>query len=554
MVNGRIHPTAMAPRSFKVLFLSMAMGLAILPACSEAPPKKPEKPLPAEEIASRAWADSVLATLTLPEKAAQLILVEGNVSPDSVLQARFADSLGRHGFGGVVIASGQRDTLREQVHAWKEACGLPLWVALDAGSTWSAAQNWPSLLTLGTVASDSLAEAWGRALAAETRYLGGNICLVSAGKVGEKGAWVRDALGVVPAQVTDLSEALANGLSFGGVQACLRPLMDVEDLPQDSTHSQTAVEDDLLALNSGKGYPLQQLLLRNKNLWLQASNAVYTAVDKVPVGNSARAMSYILRDRLRFDGNALSQRGGDAASLVAGADLVVAPRNPMQVVNAVVAMVDAGDQSKEWLDEKVRKQLRAKARRGLHRRMDEPRFVYDPYRRLLQMDRALAKSTLVVLRDTKGRLPFGANITQSKVASVAVGSGTKTDLQVAMDAYATVDHYLLGPKLDSLALERQLSLLKKYDYVVVGLHGGLTRDMPDGRIPAPWLAFLKKLDRSSKLVVVDFAGQASLQDLDSLSCLAFVSEDRNRNAHLAGQAIMGAFPVTSLLPDDISPA
>ncbi len=54
--------------------------------------------------------------------------------------------------------------------------------------------------------------------------------------------------------------------------------------------------------------------------------------------------------------------------------------------------------------------------------------------------------------------------------------------------------------------------------------------------------------------MVNFAGQASLQDLDGLSCLAFVSEDRDRNANLAGQALFGAFPVTTLLPDNISAA
>ena len=57
-------------------------------------------------------------------------------------------------------------------------------------------------------------------------------------------------------------------------------------------------------------------------------------------------------------------------------------------------------------------------------------FVIDPYRRLLQLDRAFARSTLVVLRDTKNRLPLGAGITQAKVASLAIGSGQKTDLQV----------------------------------------------------------------------------------------------------------------------------
>ncbi len=544
----------MAANSFKIFILSLFLGLTFLSGCGEEAPPKAEVPLLGSEVADRAWADSVLAKLSLAEKAAQLVLVEGNVMSDSVLLAKFSDSLGRNGFGGVIIALGQRDTLREQVHAWKEGSVLPLWVALDAGSAWSDSQNWPSLLTLGTVASDSLAQLWGKALAAETQYLGGNLCLISGGKVGESGAWVRDALGVVPKNVTRLSQALATGLREGGVQACFRPLMDVEDQKSDSISRPVGIHDDLLKLNAGKGYPLQRLLLSDKNLWFQASNAVYTAIDNVPIGQSKRALGYFLREKLHFEGIVLSQRGGDAASLVAGADLIVAPQNPMRVVNDIVALVEGGQQSQDWLDEKVRKVLKAKAARGLHKHTTEPQFAIDPARRLLQLDRAMAKSTLVVLRDTKGRLPFGANITQAKVATLAIGAPSKSELQVAMDAYAAVDHYLMGAKADSLAFERQISLLKKYEYVVVSLHHALVTERPDGRFSPQLTAFLKKLDRSTKLVVVDFAGQASLQDLDGLSCLAFVSEDRDRTAHLAGQALFGAFPVTTLLPDDISTA
>lgn len=181
-------------------------------------------------------------------------------------------------------------------------------------------------------------------------------------------------------------------------------------------------------------------------------------------------------------------------------------------------------------------------------------YVVDPYRRLLQLDRAFARSTLVVLRDSKDRLPLGAGITQAKVASLAIGSGQKTDLQVALDAYAAVDHYLMNGRADSVACARQLGILKKYDYVIVGIHSGAVKDSPDGRLPAQLVKFLLQLDKGTRAVVVDLAGQASLVDLDGLSCLAWVGEDRSRNAQMAGQAIMGAFPVTALLPDDLSAA
>lgn len=542
-------------RSFWSLFFAgFVATLMLVPSCTEAPAPVLTQPISSEEARVNAWADSVLATLNPAQKAAQLILVEANLSPDSLSQRVFADVLGRNGFGGVIVDQGQRDTLQDNVHAWKEACRVPLIVALDAGKTWSANQDWVSLLTLGTVASDSMARAWGEALGAESRFLGANVCLVSAGKVGEKGAWMSDALGVVPSTVTRLSDALMTGIQAIGVQPCMRPMLGEEDMRKEIIGPIPAIRDDIQALNMGKCAPLQALLQAKPHSWLQATDIAYAAVDSAPIGYSHRAIHYFLHTKLAFEGLVLSPRGADVRSLVAGADFLVAPRDPLAAVRQILSKVQVGEVPEDWLDTKARRVLRAKAQLRLDRTPPPGQFTIDPYRRLLQIDRALSKSTFVVLRDTKNRLPLGSNITQSKVATLAIGSPNKTDLQMALDAYANVEHYLLGTKNDSLGLAKQIERFKKYDYVVLSLHSSLVRDSLSGRLPSNLVRFLKKLDRSTRLVVVDLAGQASLQDLDSLSCLAFVSEDRGRNAQIAGQAIMGAFPVTTLLPDDISPA
>jgi beta-N-acetylhexosaminidase len=552
-------------------------GLSLFVACNKPapPPLKPKRS--PQEARAHAWADSVLARLTQTQKAAQLVFLDADLRKDSIAQAQFADSLDLYGFGGVILSKGQRDTLRRNVLHWKQTCELPVWVAFDAGPAWSEDQNWPSLLTLGTVASDSIAHAWGQALAAESQFLGAQICMISAGKVGEKGAWMHDALSVVPSIVTRLSDTLLAGIQSTGVQPCMRPLIETRDLPRDSLHPHPKVQDDLKTMGQGKAWPVQRLLMRHQGAWVQASDAIFAAVDTLPMGNSHQAIDYFLRRQMEFDGMVLSHRGAGIRSLEAGADVVVAPENPLTVVREIIEKVDRGEWTQEWLDGKVRKQLLAKARMNLdlgQKALSSGRpftpaspdstqiahsaatsastFTIDPYRRLLQLDRAMAKSTFVVLRDTKGRLPLGAGITQARVASMAIGSPAKTDLQVALDAYCQVDHYLLGTRNDSLSLARQADRLKQYDYVILSLHAPLVKDSASGRLPRPLVQFLQRMDRSNRTVVVDFAGQASLQDLATLSCLAFVSEDRPRTAHLAGQAIMGAFPVTTLLPDDIS--
>jgi hypothetical protein len=175
-------------------FLNAALlSLALLGGCSEKPPTEAPQLLGANVDHAEYWADSVFKTLDIRQKAAQLILVAPPAGLDAQGRIAFADSLGSHRFGGLVLDVGQRDSLRQLSRTCRSLAIVPIWTALDAGPAWAESQGWPALSSLGTVASDSITRRWGAALAAECDYLGAQICLVSAAKVAEKGTWTRGA-------------------------------------------------------------------------------------------------------------------------------------------------------------------------------------------------------------------------------------------------------------------------------------------------------------------------------------------------------------------------
>ncbi len=542
---------------YLILICWLWAGTSLYTGCSDAPSGDVVAPrdVSASELRALAWADSTLATMDTRQKAAQLIWVAAPTDLDSAGRVAFSDSMAVHGFGGLLLDVGQRDSMRLLSAVCLAHARLPIWVALDAGPAWSAAQGWPALLSLGTVASDSLANRWGQALAAECQFLGAQICMVSAGKVAAKSSWTPDALSAAPQVVARLSDALVAGIADADVMVCARPLRDAHDAPAlDSLGKRVMYAETLAELDLAAAMPLQRLLKDHPGMWLQATTAAYAAIDTLPIARSGRALGFFLRKKLGFGGLVLSPRGGDVGHLQAGADVLVAPRDPIGMVSAIMAAVQDGRLREAWLDSTVRGQLLAKARRDMYRQTSQALTDIDPYRSLLRMDRLIGKATMVVLRDTKGRLPLAAGIAGKRIATVAYGLGHVTEMQVAMEVYAAMDHFVLGAKSDTAALGKQVERLKKYDYVIVSLHEALTQDSTNGRLAQRAVNFLQRLDRSTRLVVVDFAGRNSLEDLRDLSCLAFVSEDRDRNASLAGQALMGAFPVTALLPDDISPS
>ena len=184
---------------------SMVLLGVLLVGCAEEAPQTEPTLLGAEVDHAEYWADSVLKTLDIRQKAAQLILAAPPTNLDAKGRIAFADSLAIQKFGGLVFDVGHRDSLRKLSRACRSQCIVPIWIALDAGPAWSDAQKWPSLRSLGTLASDSITRRWGAALAAESDYLGAQICLVSAAKVAEKGSWTRDALSAAPSEVARLT-------------------------------------------------------------------------------------------------------------------------------------------------------------------------------------------------------------------------------------------------------------------------------------------------------------------------------------------------------------
>ena len=532
-------------------FIPLAFALLLIQSCTE-PEVEPLGLLPRDShlVHAEEWADSVLSKLSPEEKAAQLVWINAPAITDSAAADSFSQKLAKYQPGGIIYSSGPRDTLRNFLWDWQASTRLRAIVGLDASLHWSESQDWPSLLALGTLASDSIAEEWGKALGKECQYLGAKFCMVSASKVGQKGAWMHDALGANPEIVSGMSAALVAGLSAEHIQACIRPLYDENDFPKDSTANIPEMSGELADLLNGPGLPFRHILKADTGIWLQLSRTHVPSIDANPISESKVAKEVFLENGGNFGGLIVSPKSAGIESILAGADVWFVEPETM----GPSALMLLGQLTPEAIYKRARKVLIQKALYGLDRAAWKTSAQDDPYPRLHQLHRIISKNTMVVLRDTKNRLPLGASFASSKVAAFALGSERKTDLQIAMGVYGKVDNFLYNSKMDSLNLAKQAKRLRKYDYVVLSLHKPLVKDSANGHLPNAVLTFLKKLDKAKKLIVVDFAGQASLHGLDSLKCLAFSPDDGDLQANIAGQAIMGAIPVTAKLPDDISAA
>lgn len=341
-------------------------------------------PLTHDPAALDAWADSVLATLSVEEKIGQLLivdLVEGQLrgirTPEEAVR--------RYHVGGFLVPRLlEPGTIAEAAQTLQAQSRVPLFVAADfergAGRYNNPLTELPSNMALGAAGERYLAELAGYLTAVESRALGINLLFAPVVDVNNNPANpiinIR-SYGEDADLVAELGAAFVAGAERGGALTTLKHFPGHGNTDVDSHARMGTVDGDWPTLRDTELLPYRRILradpapaaVMTAHLWVKALDA-----EPRPATLSPPVIEGVLRDSLGFDGlvitddidmGALRQRysSGEAAvqALEAGVDILLAPSDPRAVVRAVRAAYDDGRLTPERLDRSVRRILRAKA-------------------------------------------------------------------------------------------------------------------------------------------------------------------------------------------------
>jgi beta-N-acetylhexosaminidase len=535
----------------------------LFPSCDETEVRDntvhtPEDP---RIVRARAWADTLLAGMSLPEKAGQLMMVDAPAATDSAQLGLFTTFLRENHIGGIVLPQADRDVQAKVAGFCQQYTPQPLWIAFDVDAEWSLPREFPTLLALGAANSDSLAYQWGSALGAEGHNIGAQIAFSSIVKVNPEGLLIDNSPGSDPERVRDLSAHFLNGLRDQGLIGGLRAFPLMAELPPDTIRqpprragrAETLLQTDLL--------PLQAALQPSHHL-LQSTTTILSDLDSLPVAFSPFATNLMLREGMRYDdvvfspslsdpwwANEYGPGEAEVRTLASGSDVVMQSTDPGTALIRILEAVKTGRIPEAELDAKVRRILFRKALMGLD---SLPPHVPDSARTaqnelaLQALDWEISAAALTLLRDNKRRLPLRNNVEQAKIASLAIGSSRRTPMQKIMEAHAPIDHYQLGAQPTESACKGRLNRLKEYDYVLVGLHAPLTQQADT--LPGQVRELLAGLESETRLVVAHFGNMRALDDLDTLQCVLAAYDDRERSQEAAGQFIWGGVTSQGRMP------
>ena len=266
---------------FALLLLCAAACAPASPATGGAPRAATSAPLDADglDAGGRMWAEVTLASLTLRQKAGQLVFgwTGGEyVAADSPELEQLLEAVERDGIGGIVISMGLPHSYAAKLNALQRRARVPLLVTTDmengpgmrlAGGyalpsmlPLGGGTSFPPVMALGAIGSDSLAYEVGRVTGREARAVGVHMTFAPVLDVNSNPLNpiinVR-SFGENPAEVARLGTALARGISSTGLLAAAKHFPGHGDTEADTHIGFAAIRADRARLDTVELVPFR---------------------------------------------------------------------------------------------------------------------------------------------------------------------------------------------------------------------------------------------------------------------------------------------------------
>jgi beta-N-acetylhexosaminidase len=577
----------------------LPLALAALVACStprESAPEvkrgapsaaaaKPDSvPLPRYEempAPDTAWVARTLASLTLREKAGQMILawISGRYGGDASEEMNRAFAwVQRDRVGGFIISVGTPREFLGKVNALQRNARVPLLFVTDLESgpgmrLLGNGTDFPPVMGLAATGSDTLAFEVGRVIAREGRAVGLGLTLSPVLDVNSNPANPiinTRSFGEDPASVGRFAADYVRGLHAGGLLAMGKHFPGHGDTHTDSHMGLPSVDADQRRLSTVDLPPFRAAMAAGMDGVLVGHIAVPRVTgDDVPASVSPRLTGQILRREMNFRGlvstDAFNMRGltsrygqGDAAirAIDAGADILLQPEDIPGVLDAVERAVREGRLSEARIDQSVRRILEAKSRVRLERDRYASEaaiasVVGSAEHRRIAME--VAQRSITLVRDRRGLVPLAGDarrilsITYSDPGSSA---GTVFDAELA-GAGRTIERVRVSDATDFAALRSRADAA---DLVIVGAY--VTPREYRGSVEAGggFARFVEQLSASGKPVIaVSFGSPYLLRSFPSVPAYVAAWGREAVCQSAAARALLGQAPIGGRLPVSITP-
>lgn len=586
--------------------------LAALVACTSTPAPRadvspidsiptagPAAPASASAGAARSgWADSVLASLSLRDKAAQMVwptVLGDYVSDDSPQWRRVMAEIRDHKVGGYTISVGSPMEIAMKLDAMQRASALPLLFGADVefGAGYRArggyflpnaidlggAVVFPPEMAVGATGDTALAYEQGRITALESRALGIHIAyapILDVNNNPRNPVISTRSYGEDPQLAARLGVAFVRGLQEHGMVATGKHFPGHGDTEVNSHLALPVVSVSRARIDSVELVPFQAAIRAGVGAIMSFHGAM-PALDstEAPATLSAAILTGLLREELGFDGviisDAMDMRGvldrygaveATKRAVAAGADVLIQPLDVEETIDAIVAGVTEGRYPEARLDAAVGRILRMKESLGVHRdRHADPEriraLVGDSAHQAVA--RTIAERSITLVRDENGVLPLAQLPRDARVLSISLARRTDLGAGIAFNAelrrrFPRLRVETIDADAAAADYARLLAAADSAAVTIVASYMSHSWDAATTAAPQAFAEFIRQLAaRGRPPIVVALGNPYLLQQIPDARTYLIGWGGFAVSQQAAARALLGAIPIRGRLPISIPP-
>jgi beta-N-acetylhexosaminidase len=518
------------------------------------------------------WVDSVLKSMSLEERIAQLFMVAAYSNKTDKHVKEIDVLVSKYNIGGVIFFQGGPVRQAILTNHYQSLSKVPLMVAMDAewglGMRLDSTISFPKQMTLGAIQDNKEIYTMGKEIARQCRRLGVHINFAPSVDINSNPAnpviGVR-SFGEDKYSVAEKGSAYMKGMQDNFVMANAKHFPGHGDTETDSHSSLPIINHDKKRLDEMELYPFKKLIM-DSVMSIMVAHINIPALDNrenMATTLSRAVVTDLLKTELQFKGlvftDALNMKGVssfhkpgevDLKALLAGNDVLLYAEDVPIAIEKIRKAIRKDDVTEEEINEKVKKILRAKYWLGLndYKAIETKNLVEDlnnSKAKAIQMD--LYAKALTVITNKNNLVPFRMLDTTS-FASISIGLDSGNIFQSTLSSYAAFDHYTTNKNAEEEKFDELLLKLKKYEVVVIGLHNTNIFNNKNFGISENAKKFISKLNLQNKTVLAVFGNAYSLKYFTDSPHLICAYEDNEITQKLVPQLLFGGITANGKIP------
>lgn len=428
------------------------------------------------------WADSVMSTLSVRDRVAQLFVPRLDITNNSAGFKAIDRVVVKDKMGGFLLGKGTIASYADLINYGQEKADVPLMITLDG--EWglsmrvSGTPRFPYNVALGACADNDLIYEYGKEIARECKLMGIQVNFAPDIDVNlnpDNPVIGYRSFGEDPDLVAQLGAAYSKGMWEGGVMPVGKHFPGHGDTSTDSHKTLPTINHTRQRLDDVDLRPFK-LAFAEGMPGVMVAHLKVPSLDPTgtPASLSKKITTDFLQDSLGFKGliftDALAMKGASrvnenncVSAFLAGADILLGSAAPSSDLDAVEDAVKSGKISQIELNRRCKKVLVYKYKLGLSTKPTKIELsVLSSKLHTPQVDRLLtnlSRKAITVVRDNAQLLPIEKN---KKVVVVSLGAQGSNKFSDLCKEYCGADRY---GKLSASVLNE----IKSADIVIIGV-------------------------------------------------------------------------------------